>query len=282
MSCLAFGGVVDPRSPAGQAEPQDFESGVTFMAARRPVVLITGGGRGIGAAVARLAARRGYDVAIGFQSDREAAGRVLEECRAAGAAAFAHQGDMADEAAVARLFDAAREALGPLSHVVNNAGITGRSARLDEAPAEVIRRCIEVNVLGALWVAREAARRLSTRHGGQGGSIVNISSIAARLGSPGEYVWYAASKGAVDSLTVGLAHELAGEGVRVNAVSPGATRTEIHEKSTGDAARLERVQPRIPLQRVGEPEEIAEAVLFLMSDAASYITGANLPVTGGR
>jgi NAD(P)-dependent dehydrogenase (short-subunit alcohol dehydrogenase family) len=282
MSCLAFGGVVDPRSPAGQAEPQDFESGVTFMSAGRPVVLITGGGRGIGAAVARLAARRGYDVAIGFQSDREAAERVLEECRAAGAAAFAHQGDMADEAAVSRLFDAAEEALGPLSHVVNNAGITGRSARLDEAPAEVIRRCIEVNVLGALWVAREAARRLSTRHGGHGGSIVNISSIAARLGSPGEYVWYAASKGAVDSLTVGLAHELAGEGVRVNAVSPGATRTEIHEKSTGDAARLERVQPRIPLQRIGEPEEMAEAVLFLMSDAASYITGANLPVTGGR
>jgi NAD(P)-dependent dehydrogenase (short-subunit alcohol dehydrogenase family) len=232
--------------------------------------------------VAQLAALRGYDVAITYRSEREAAGDVLAKCRACGAAALALQGDVANEADVVRLFDEAEAGLGRLSHVVNNAGITGQSGRLVNASAETIRACIEINVLGALWVAREAARRLSRSRGGEGGTIVNISSIAASLGSPNEYVWYAASKGAVDSLTVGLAKELAGEGVRVNAVSPGMTRTEIHERSTGDPGRLERLRPHIPLGRIGEPEEIAEAVLFLMSDAASYITGANLPVTGGR
>jgi len=252
------------------------------MAFKRPVVLITGGSRGIGAAVAQLAAVRGYDVAINFVSDKEAAERVLAACRSSGASAVGCQGNMADEADVRRVFDEASEALGPLSHVVNNAGITGRSSRLQDASTETIRTCIDINVLGALWVAREAARRLSTRNGGQGGSIVNISSVAARLGSAGEYVWYAASKGAIDSLTVGLAQELAGDGVRVNAVSPGITRTDIHEKSTGDAGRVERVRAKVPLNRIGEPEEIAEAVLFLMSEAASYITGANIPVSGGR
>ncbi|QFU16296.1 glucose 1-dehydrogenase [Microvirga thermotolerans] len=248
----------------------------------RPVVLITGGSRGIGAAVAQLAAQRGYDVAIGYRSDRDAAERVADACRAAGASSVVCQGDTARAEDVVRIFDEAQAALGPLSHVVNNAGITGRSGRLDRAEDDTVRACIEVNVLGALWVAREAARRLSTRHGGRGGSIVNVSSVASRLGSGGEYVWYAASKGAVDALTVGLAHELAADGVRVNAVSPGITRTEIHEKSTGDAARVERLSANIPLKRPGEPEEIAEAILFLMSDAASYITGANIPVSGGR
>jgi NAD(P)-dependent dehydrogenase (short-subunit alcohol dehydrogenase family) len=252
------------------------------MATRRPVVLITGGGRGIGASVARLAAGRGYDVAINYRSDEAAAERVLEACRAAGASAIACQGDTASEADVARIFDEAEARLGPLSHVVNNAGVTGRSSRLDEASPETIRACIEINVLGALWVAREAARRLSTRHGGGGGSIVNISSVAARIGSPGEYVWYAASKGAVDSMTIGLSQELARDGVRVNGVAPGMTKTEIHEKSTGDAGRLERIAPKIPMGRVGEPEEIAEAVLFLMSDAASYVTGTTVTVSGGR
>jgi NAD(P)-dependent dehydrogenase (short-subunit alcohol dehydrogenase family) len=252
------------------------------MATRRPVVLITGGGRGIGASVARLAAARGYDVAINYRSDKAAAERVLEACRAAGASAIACQGDTANEADVARIFDEAQARLGPISHVVNNAGVTGRSSRLDEASPETIRACIEINVLGALWVAREAARRLSTRHGGSGGSIVNISSVAARIGSPGEYVWYAASKGAVDSMTIGLAQELAQDGVRVNGVAPGMTKTEIHEKSTGDAGRLERIAPKIPMGRVGEPEEIAEAVLFLMSDAASYVTGTTVTVSGGR
>ena len=252
------------------------------MPSKRPVVFITGGSRGIGAALAQMAARRGYDIGLSYRSDKEAADRVVAACREAGARAHACQGEVADEGDVVRMFDRVQEHLGSLSHVVNNAGVTGRSGRLDRADDATIRHCIEVNVLGALWVAREASRRLSPRHGGRGGSIVNISSVAARLGSPGEYVWYAASKGAIDSLTVGLAQELAGDGVRVNAVSPGITRTEIHEKSTGDAGRMERIGPRIPLGRVGEPEEIAEAVLFLMSDAASYVTGANLSVAGGR
>ncbi|KAA2244040.1 SDR family oxidoreductase [Salinarimonas soli] len=251
------------------------------MASERPVVLITGAGRGIGAAVARLAAARGYDVAVNYRSDRGSAEEVVAGCREAGANAAAYQGDIAFEADVERVFaDAA--GLGRLVHVVNNAGITGRSARLDAAPAETIRACIDLNVTGALLVAREAARRLSRRHGGSGGSIVNISSVAAALGSPGEYVWYAASKGAVDAMTVGLAKELAEEGVRVNAVSPGLIDTEIHALSTGDPARLERLTPMIPFGRPGSADEVASAVLFLMSDEASYITGANLRVSGGR
>ena len=168
------------------------------MSTERPVVLITGGSRGIGAAVGQLAAARGYDVAINYRSDQEAAERVVAACRAAGAAAAAFQGDMAVEEEVIRLFDDAQARLGRLSHVVNNAGITGKSGRLELASAQTIRECIDLNVLGALWVAREGARRLSRRHGGAGGSIVNISSVAARLGSAQEYVWYAASKGAID------------------------------------------------------------------------------------
>lgn len=232
--------------------------------------------------MARLAAERGYDVAITYRSERDAAESVLTACRAAGARATACQGDVAVEADVLRMFDEAEKELGRLSHVVNNAGITGKSGRLEDTPADVLRSCIDINVTGALFVAREAARRLSARRGGAGGSIVNISSVASRLGSAGEYVWYAASKGAIDSLTIGLSRELAPDGIRVNAVSPGMTLTDIHERSTHDAGRLERLKPFIPMQRIGEPEEIAEAVLFLMSDAASYITGANLPVSGGR
>jgi NAD(P)-dependent dehydrogenase (short-subunit alcohol dehydrogenase family) len=252
------------------------------MQSKRPVVLITGGSRGIGASVAQLAAARGHDVAITYRSERDAAEQVLAACRASGAKAVACQGDVASEADVVRMFDEAEAALGPLSHVVNNAGITGKSGRLEDASAETLRSCIDINVTGALFVAREAARRLSTKRGGEGGSIVNISSVASRLGSAGEYVWYAASKGAIDSLTLGLSRELALDGVRVNAVSPGMTLTDIHERSTQDRGRLERLKPFIPMQRIGEPEEIAEAVLFLISDAASYITGANLPVSGGR
>ncbi len=252
------------------------------MQSKRPVVLITGGSRGIGASVAQLAAARGYDVAITYRAEREAAEAVLDACRASGAKAVSCQGDVAVEEDVLRMFDEVEAGLGPLSHVVNNAGITGRSGRLEDTPAEVLRNCVDINVTGALFVAREAVRRLSTRRGGHGGSIVNISSVAAKLGSPGEYVWYAATKGAIDSLTVGLAREVAPDGIRVNAVSPGMTRTDIHERSTQDLGRLERLKPLIPMQRIGEPEEIAEAVLFLMSDAASYITGANLPVSGGR
>ncbi len=251
------------------------------MATEEPIVLVTGGTRGIGAAVARLAAARGYGVAVNYRSDREAAERVVAGCREAGAEALACQGDMAVETDVLRVFDEAA-ALGPLAHVVNNAGVTGRSGRLEAASLEKIRACIDVNVTGAILVAREAARRLSTRNGGAGGTIVNISSVAAGLGSPGEYVWYAASKGAIDTLTIGLAKELAGDGVRVNAVSPGMVDTEIHALSTGDPGRVERITPLIPLARVGRAEEIAAAVLFLMSEEASYVTGANLRVSGGR
>jgi NAD(P)-dependent dehydrogenase (short-subunit alcohol dehydrogenase family) len=232
--------------------------------------------------VAQLAAERGYDVAITYRSERDAAEQVLDACRASGAKALAFQGDVAIEADVLRLFDQAEAALGTISHVVNNAGITGKSGKLAQTSAETIRTCIDINVLGALWVAREASRRLPRSPSDTARTIVNISSVAASLGSPNEYVWYAASKGAIDSLTIGMAKELAPEGIRVNAVSPGMTRTEIHERSTQDGGRLERLRSHIPLNRIGEPGEVAEAVLFLMSDAASYITGANIPVSGGR
>ena len=181
-----------------------------------------------------------------------------------------------------RLFDEAEVALGPIAHVINNAGITGKSGKLAQTSTETIQACIDINVLGAIWVAREAARRLPKNLDQSARTIVNISSVAASLGSPNEYVWYAASKGAIDSLTVGMAKELAPEGIRVNAVSPGMTKTDIHERSTQDVGRLERLRPHIPLGRIGEPAEVAEAVLFLMSEAAAYITGANIPVSGGR
>jgi NAD(P)-dependent dehydrogenase (short-subunit alcohol dehydrogenase family) len=247
----------------------------------RPVVLITGGGRGIGAAVARLAAARGYDVAVNYRDNAQAAQAVMAECHASGARAVALRGDMAVEEDVVRVFDESMR-LGPVRHVVNNAGVTGRSGPLAGASAETIRSCIDLNVTGALLVAREAARRLSRGGGGSGGSIVNISSVAASTGSPGEYVWYAASKGAIDSMTIGLAKELASEGVQVNAITPGLIDTEIHALSTQDAGRIERIRPLIPLARPGAAEEVAAAVLFLMSEEASYITGANLRVSGGR
>jgi NAD(P)-dependent dehydrogenase (short-subunit alcohol dehydrogenase family) len=186
------------------------------------------------------------------------------------------------QADVIALFEAVDRRLGRITAFANNAGITGRSCRLEDATEAVIRDCIDVNVTGAILCAREAVRRMSKKRGGEGGAIVNISSVAASVGSPGEYVWYAASKGAIDSLTIGLAKEVALDGIRVNAVSPGMVMTDIHEKSSGDAARIERIRPMVPMQRIGMPDEIADAVMFLLSDAASYVTGANLTVSGGR
>ncbi|MDJ1158766.1 glucose 1-dehydrogenase [Chelatococcus sp. SYSU_G07232] len=246
------------------------------------ILLVTGGSRGIGAATCRLAAARGYDVAVNYVTDRAAAEAVAAECRAAGVRALVAQGDTSREAEVGRILAAVDEGLGRLTHLVNNAGVTGRVGRLDETDPAVIRHCIDVNVTGALLVAREAVKRMAPRHGGQGGAIVNVSSVAADLGSPGEYVWYAASKGAVNAMTIGLARELAAENIRVNAVAPGLVETEIHERSSAAPERLARLAPMIPMGRAGRPEEIAETILYLLSDAASYVTGAVLRASGGR
>ena len=246
------------------------------------VMLITGGSRGIGASTARLAAQRGYRVVVNYVSDRAAAEVLCEDIRIDGGMALAFQGDMGKLEDIERLFKQTILSFGAIDVVVNNAGVTGKSSRLDQAEPQVIADVIAINTTGAIYVAREAVKHMSTKNGGKGGVIVNISSAAALLGSPGEYVWYAASKGAIDSLTTGLAKEVAMEGVRVVSVTPGMTETEIHEKSTGDVARVERIRPTIPMQRIGKPEEIAEAVLFLASDAASYITGTTIRVAGGR
>ncbi len=238
----------------------------------RPLVLITGGSRGIGAATAVMAAARGYDVAINYRGDAPAAEAVVAQCRAAGARAEAFRADVAVEADIVRLFTDVDAAMGRIDHLVNNAGITGKASRLDEASTEEIRRTIDLNVTGAILVAREAIRRLSPRHGGRGGSIVNLSSAAVWLGAPNDFVWYAASKGAIDSLTIGLAKELGPEGIRVNAVAPGLIETDIHA-TAGLGGRIARLAPMVPLQRGGTAEEVAEIILFLMSDAARYVTG---------
>ena len=248
----------------------------------RPVLLVTGGSRGIGAATCILAAQRGYDVAVNYQANAEAAAAVVAACEAAGARAVALQGDMASATDIVRIFVEAKAGLGPLSHVVNNAGITGPASTLAEADTQTIRACIDVNVTGAILVAREAARALIANAGAPARAIVNISSAAVTLGSPGEFVWYAASKGAIDSLTIGLARELAPAGIRVNAVAPGMTETEIHALSSGEPGRVARIGPTIPLKRVATPEEIAESILFLLSEASAYTTGVILRVAGGR
>jgi NAD(P)-dependent dehydrogenase (short-subunit alcohol dehydrogenase family) len=241
------------------------------------VLLVTGAGRGIGAAIARLAAKQDYDVAVNYLRDRAAADAVVADVRAAGRRATAIQGDMAQEADVARTFATVDQELGRLTHLVYNAGSTGGYSRLEDADIAMMRAVLELNVLGALMCAKEAAARMSTKKGGQGGAMVMISSMAAVLGSAGEYVWYAASKGAVDSMTVGLSRELAADNIRVNAVAPGLIETGLHPPG-----RLERLAPLMPIPRAGTPEEVAEAVLFLLSDAASYTTGTNLRVSGGR
>ena len=244
-------------------------------------VLITGGSRGIGAACARLAAVRGWDVAVNYAGNAAAAEAVCAEIRACGRNAAAIQADVADEAAVEALFTAVDRGFGRLDALINNAGIVDRQTRLQDMTAARIRRVLEVNVLGALLCAREAVRRMSTAQGGGGGSIVNLSSAAARIGSPNEYVDYAASKGAIDSMTLGLSKEVAGDGIRVNAVRPGIIETEIHALG-GDPGRPARMAPRLPIGRSGTAEEAAAVVLWLMSEEASYVTGALVDVAGGR
>ena len=244
------------------------------------VVIITGAGRGIGAATACAAALRGDAVCVNYLRDEDAAQAVAGRIAAAGGRAIAVQGDVAEPEDVARLFDQTERAFGPVTALVNNAGTTGRITRFEALDLPTLRRVIEVNLIGSMLCAQEAVRRFSTVHGGRGGSIVNVSSVAAALGSPGEYVHYAATKAAVETFTIGLAREVAREGIRVNAVAPGTVDTEIHAAG-GDPDRPARVAARIPLGRVGRPVEIAEAILWLLSPAASYTTGAVLTVSGG-
>lgn len=246
----------------------------------RPVVLVTGGGRGIGAATAVAAARAGYDVALSYRADRTAADVTAGRCRTLGGSALVVRADVAQEADVSRMFEAVAEEFGTLDALVNNAGVLEAQGRVEDLDAARIRRVFDVNVVGLLLCCREAVRAMSTDRGGHGGVIVNISSRAAVLGSPGEYVDYAASKGAVDTVTVGLAREVAGEGIRVNGVRPGLIETTIHA-SGGEPDRVARLAQRVPLQRGGTPEEVAEAVLWLLGPAASYVTGATLDVGGG-
>ncbi|WP_424812710.1 glucose 1-dehydrogenase [Roseococcus sp. YIM B11640] len=244
------------------------------------VVVVTGGGRGIGAATARRLARDGHAVCVNFREDGEAASSLVAGIAAKGGRAIAVRADTSVAEDVAALFEAAERELGPLHALVNNAGITGPLGRFADLPADQLRRVVDVNLVGSLLCAQEALRCFARRPDAAGRSIVNISSIAAATGSPGEYVHYAATKGAIETFTRGLAREVAAQGIRVNAVSPGTVQTGIHA-AAGDPGRPARVALRVPMGRVGEPEEIAEAVAWLISDAASYVTGAVLPVTGG-
>jgi NAD(P)-dependent dehydrogenase (short-subunit alcohol dehydrogenase family) len=245
------------------------------------VVLITGGSRGIGAATAELAAAAGYRVCITYRQARKAADEVLARIRAQGGEAYAYPCDVANEQDIVATFTAIDRDCGGLDALVNNAGVLELQSRVEGMQAERLNRIFATNVTGSFICAREAIKRMSTRHGGKGGAIVNLSSIAAKLGAPNEYVDYAASKAAIDTFTMGLAKEVAGEGIRVNAVRPGVIRTEIHA-SGGEPNRVERVKDTVPMLRGGEPEEVARAVLWLLSDEASYVTGSLLDVTGGR
>ncbi|HEX5628184.1 MAG TPA: SDR family oxidoreductase [Usitatibacteraceae bacterium] len=245
------------------------------------VAIITGAGRGIGAATALLAASRGYAVCVNYMKNEAAARAVVDAIAAAGGRAIAMQGDVSQEADVVKLFEAVDWELGTVTALVNNAGILERQMRVEAMDAARIRRVLDTNVVGSFLCAREAVRRMSTNRGGKGGSIVNVSSGAARWGSPDEYIDYAASKGAVDSMTVGLSKEVAGEGIRVNAVRPGLVITDIHA-SGGEPGRVDRRKGSVPLGRGGMPEEVAHAILWLLSDEASFVTGAFIDVSGGR
>ncbi len=246
-----------------------------------PVILITGGSRGIGAATAIRAAKRGYDVAFTYQSNATAANEVAEKIRATGRKALMLQADVAVEADVLGVFQQVDAQLGRLDALVNNAGILEKIMRLEEMDAARWQRVLGVNVIGSFLCAKEAVLRMSTRHGGKGGGIVNVSSVAARIGSPNEFVDYAAAKGAVDSMTMGLAKEVATENIRVNAVRPGLIYTEIHA-SAGEPGRVDRAKEGVPMKRGGTADEIAETILWLLSDQSSYVTGTTIDVAGGR
>ncbi|WP_058321801.1 SDR family oxidoreductase [Sinorhizobium sp. GL28] len=246
-----------------------------------PVLLVTGGSRGIGAAVCVAAAKAGWRVAVNYATNRDAADAVVGAIVAAGGSAIAVQGDVGSEADIQAMFAAVDAAFGRLDGLVNNAGIVGPTARIDEMSVDRLERMFRINIIGSIRCAAEAVRRMSTRYGGKGGAIVNISSAAAVLGSPAQYVDYAASKGAIDTFTIGLAREVATEGIRVNAIRPGVIDTEIHA-SGGLPDRARDLAPTIPVQRPGTAEEVADAVLYLLSDKATYVTGAILNVSGGR
>jgi NAD(P)-dependent dehydrogenase (short-subunit alcohol dehydrogenase family) len=244
-------------------------------------LIITGAGRGIGAATALLAASRGHSVCVNYLSNEAAANAVVEEIRRSGGNAVSERADVSQPQEVERLFDAAAAQLGPLTHLVNNAGVPGRIGRVEALDPAVLRRTFEVNVYSSFYCSQAFARRVSVKRGGTGGAIVNVSSMASRTGSPGELVHYAAAKAALETFNYGFAAEVAGDGIRVNAVSCGLIETDIHAEA-GDASRLDRYATRMPMQRAGKPIEVAHAIVWLLSDEASYITGAVLPVAGGR
>jgi NAD(P)-dependent dehydrogenase (short-subunit alcohol dehydrogenase family) len=246
-----------------------------------PVAIVTGGSRGIGAAIAKTLGAHGYSIAVNFAVDANAARRVVDEVTALGAKAVAIQADVSREDDIRKLFETAERALGPLVVLVNNAGITGGFSRVDAVDAGALAQMLAVNVAGTIICSREAVKRMSTRSGGHGGAIVNISSLAARTGGAGEWVHYAASKGAINSFTIGLAREVASEGIRVNAVAPGLIETDLHA-ANGAPDRPQRLSPAIPMQRPGTPDEVSSGVLWLLSKEASYVTGTILEIGGGR
>jgi NAD(P)-dependent dehydrogenase (short-subunit alcohol dehydrogenase family) len=244
-------------------------------------ILITGGSRGIGAATALMAAERGYDIVVNYVTDKDAAQKVVDTIKAKGRKAIAIQADVSSEEQVIRMFEETDKKLGGLTALVNNAGVLSKQMRVDEMDAARLKRIFDINILGSFLCAREAVKRMSTKNGGAGGCIVNVSSNAARTGSPGEYVDYAASKGAIDSMTLGLSKEVAEEGIRVNCVRPGFIYTDIHS-SGGEPGRVDRIKATVPMKRGGRPEEVATAILWLVSGESSFCTGTFIDVTGGK